>query len=129
MRTLLDLEELGLFSLTILLFARLDYVWWVYPLLLLTPDLGMIGYAFGPRLGAATYNLTHHKGLGAALYALGLIAPGQPLAVTGLIVIGHSSLDRVFGYGLKHLDDFHHTHLGWIGRRRAATNEASTAPR
>jgi hypothetical protein len=29
---------------------------------------------------------------------------------------GHSSLDRVFGYGLKHEDAFQNTHLGRIGR-------------
>ncbi|WP_206365138.1 DUF4260 family protein [Sphingobacterium corticibacterium] len=23
-------------------------------------------------------------------------------------------MDRIFGYGLKYLDDFKHTHLGWI---------------
>ena len=31
-------------------------------------------------------------------------------------LLGHSSFDRVFGYGLKHEDAFQHTHLGRIGR-------------
>ena len=29
---------------------------------------------------------------------------------------GHSSFDRVLGYGLKHEDAFQNTHLGRIGR-------------
>jgi hypothetical protein len=31
-------------------------------------------------------------------------------------LLGHSSFDRVLGYGLKYDDDFKHTHLGWIGK-------------
>ena len=31
-------------------------------------------------------------------------------------LFGHSSFDRVFGYGLKHENAFQNTHLGRIGR-------------
>ncbi|MBV6397568.1 MAG: hypothetical protein HFACDABA_03182 [Anaerolineales bacterium] len=31
-------------------------------------------------------------------------------------LFGHSSFDRVLGYGLKHEDAFQNTHLGRIGR-------------
>ena len=31
-------------------------------------------------------------------------------------LFGHSSFDRVMGYGLKHEDSFQNTHLGGIGR-------------
>ncbi|MEW6083560.1 MAG: DUF4260 family protein [Chloroflexota bacterium] len=34
-------------------------------------------------------------------------------------LLGHSSLDRVFGYGLKHKDAFQNTHLGRIGNQDA----------
>jgi hypothetical protein len=40
----------------------------------------------------------------------------MPLALAGVIMLGHSSFDRVLGYGLKYGDSFRHTHLGWIGR-------------
>lgn len=120
MDRLIKLEELGLFLLSILLFTQLDYAWWVYAALFLAPDLGMLGYLFGPAVGAGTYNLTHHKGLAVALYAIGVLVPLPALALAGIIMIGHSSLDRVLGYGLKHADSFQHTHLGWIGGRRAS---------
>jgi hypothetical protein len=43
---------------------------------------------------------------------------GQPvLLLAAAILLGHSSLDRAVGYGLKHADNFQHTHLGWIGQR------------
>jgi hypothetical protein len=117
-RRLIKLEELGLFLLSVFLFSQLEFPWWVYPALLLTPDLGMIGYVFGPAVGAATYNTTHHQGLAALLYIVGIAFGFPGVALAGLIVLGHSSLDRVLGYGLKYSDSFRHTHLGWIGRER-----------
>jgi len=33
------------------------------------------------------------------------------------VLYGHSSFDRLCGYGLKYVDDFKHTHLGWIGKK------------
>jgi hypothetical protein len=38
-------------------------------------------------------------------------------------MLGHSSADRILGYGLKYSDSFHHTHLGWIGRARVAAGD------
>ena len=116
MNTLLKLEELALFGFSIWLFAGTGFAWWVYPALLLAPDLGAIGYVASPQVGAVTYNLLHHKAVAVALVlaGAGLSQPGVLLA--GAIVLGHSSLDRVFGYGLKYPDAFRHTHVGWIGR-------------
>lgn len=116
MRNLLKTEELGLFLLSIFLFSQLPFAWWTYPLLLLAPDLGMIGYFLGPRVGSMTYNTTHHKGLAALFYIVGAANSAPGLALVGVIMLGHSSLDRVLGYGLKYADSFNHTHLGWIGR-------------
>jgi len=120
MKTLLRLEELALFLLALYLFTELDYAWWVFPLLLLTPDLGALGYLGGSRIGAATYNFTHHKGLAVAAYLAGALLGSQILQLVGVIMLAHSSLDRVFGYGLKYPDSFDHTHLGFIGKTAKA---------
>jgi hypothetical protein len=116
MKNLIRLEELFFFLFSIFLFRTLDYAWWWYPVLLLAPDAGMIGYLVNPRVGALTYNLTHHKAIALTAYILGALTGSQLLQLVGVIVLGHSSLDRVLGYGLKHLDSFQHTHLGWLGR-------------
>lgn len=120
MKNLLKGENLGLFLLSLLLFSQLHFAWWVYPVLILAPDLGAIGYLRSPMVGSFTYNLTHHKGLASLLYIAGMLYSVDGLALAGVIMIGHSSIDRVFGYGLKFSDSFQHTHLGWIGRQRAA---------
>jgi hypothetical protein len=116
MKNLLKLEELSLLGLSLFLFSGLDYGWGWYALLFLTPDLSMVGYLANPRLGAWTYNLIHHKGLAVALYVLGSLSSIPWLMFAGTLLLGHSSFDRVFGYGLKHEDAFQNTHLGRIGR-------------
>jgi hypothetical protein len=116
MKTLLKLEELFMFGITIFLFSKMDFAWWWYPALLFTPDLSMLGYLINTKIGAATYNFIHHKALGISVYVLGTILASQPLQLAGLILFGHSSMDRVLGYGLKYADSFQHTHLGMIGK-------------
>jgi len=116
MKTLLKLEELFLLGLSLFLFSGLDYSWAWYALLFLTPDLSMIGYLWNPRFGSWTYNLIHHKGLSVALYLLGYLLSVPWLMFAGTLLLGHSSFDRIFGYGLKYPDAFQNTHLGVIGK-------------
>lgn len=115
MKNLLRIEEFLLFGLALFLFSQLEYGWGTYALLFLAPDLSMIGYFLNPRSGAWTYNLIHHKGLAVVLYVLGSLLSVPWLMFAGTVLLGHSSLDRVFGYGLKHEDAFQHTHLGSLG--------------
>ena len=116
MRNLIKLEEFFLFLLSIFLFTQLNYAWWWYALLFMAPDLGMIGYLISPRVGAMTYNLLHHKAIAVTLFLIGAWLSIPPMQLAGVIILGHSSADRVLGYGLKYPDAFQHTHLGWIGR-------------
>ncbi|MEE9216609.1 MAG: DUF4260 domain-containing protein [Anaerolineales bacterium] len=130
MKNLIKLEELALFLLAVYLFAQLEYAWWLLLILFLAPDLGALGYFGGPRIGATTYDLTHHKGIAVAFYLLGALGGIQILQLVGVIMLAHSSLDRVFGYGLKYSDSFDHTHLGYIGktaREMAAKGAEHTA--
>jgi len=119
MKLVLKLEEVTMFAFSIFLFSRLDYAWWLYPLLLLTPDLSMLGYLGGTALGAWTYNLVHHKALSLGILITGMALANQPLQLAGVILFGHSSMDRIWDYGLKYPDSFQHTHLGMIGKAEA----------
>jgi len=84
-------------------------------LLLLTPDIGMIGYLVNSKIGSITYNILHFLGLGILFYIVGLYIDSQIIELLGLIIIGHIGMDRFFGFGLKYPDSFKHTHLGNIG--------------
>jgi hypothetical protein len=94
--------------------------WWLWVLLFFAPDLGMLGYLAGPRVGAAIYNALHLYGAGLAVAALGLLGLG-PTAVTGfgLLWVAHVGFDRMLGYGLRASTGFKDTHLGRIGRPQA----------
>jgi MFS family permease len=115
MKNVIKLEELFFVVFAIFLFADLDYSWWWFPVLLFAPDLSMIGYAAGPVVGAYIYNFVHHRAIAVSLYVIGALLGYQLLQLIGIIVLAHSSLDRVFGYGLKHTDAFESTHLGRVG--------------
>jgi hypothetical protein len=116
MKRLIQLEELAMFVLTIYLFGRLSFAWW-YPALILLPDISMMGYLFGNKTGAIIYNIVHHKAIAIAIYVAGVYAQNEGLQLTGLILFGHSSMDRMSGYGLKTFEGFKYTHLGKIGRK------------
>ena len=115
MKKVLQREELIQFIGSMYAFSLLDFAWWWYPALILTPDIGMIGYAVNTKIGAFTYNLFHHKGVAIVFLVLGLYSMNQIVLLTGIILFGHASMDRIFGYGLKYTDSFKHTHLGQIG--------------
>lgn len=117
MDLLLKLEQAGQFILSILLFNQLNFAWWVFPACILLPDISMIGYLFGNKAGAYSYNFFHHKLFAVIVIALGFWLDNSILSLAGVILFGHSAMDRFFGYGLKFTDGFKHTHLGGIGAK------------
>jgi hypothetical protein len=130
MKNLLKMEELAELLLALVVFSRLPYAWWVLPAAFLLPDLSMLGYLAGPRIGAFSYNFAHHKALAVAAGAAGLLL-GQPvLLLAGTVLWFHITLDRLLGYGLKYATGFKDTHLGRVGASPAKvqTNICNTQP-
>lgn len=112
MKATLKLEELAMFGLGIVAFNQLDFAWWWFLVLILTPDIGMLGYLVNSKIGALTYNVFHHKGLAVLVYFMGLYFANDILQLMGVILFSHASLDRIFGYGLKYQTSFNDSHLG-----------------
>ena len=115
MKTILRFEELGMLCLAIFLFLQTGFSGWWFLAFILLPDIGMLGYAVNSNIGSITYNLCHHKAVAVGVYILGHILVLPSFELVGLILFGHASLDRIFGYGLKYAGSFKHTHLGTIG--------------
>lgn len=124
MKAILKMEEFAQFAACIGTLVMHDVPWWAYLLLALGPDIGFVGYLAGPRTGAITYNLFHHKGIALLVAALGAFGWLHGALVAGVILYGHSCMDRMLGYGLKFGDSFQHTHLGWIGKAAPPGKEA-----
>lgn len=119
MEKLLKLEMLGLLLLSVWLWQMvgmdgLGFAWWWYLVWFLVPDVGMIGYGVNTKVGAWTYNMTHHLGIAIGGILVGALLALPLIQIAGIIMLGHSAFDRVLGYGLKHPDTFKHTHLGCL---------------
>lgn len=117
-RRWLRLEGVAILALALLLYARIGGTWKTFVIVFLLPDLSILGYLLGPRLGAGIYNLAHSY-VGplltfAASVDFGLGDPGP----VSLVWLAHISLDRALGLGLKYPTSFRDTHLGHIGRPR-----------
>ncbi|WP_163393230.1 DUF4260 domain-containing protein [Flavobacterium limi] len=116
MNIIVKLEETALFILGIYLFRFLSFEWWWFFVLILAPDLSMLGYILGNKSGAFFYNVFHHKGFAVLCYILGSYFISEDLQLAGIILFSHSAMDRIFGYGLKYEKGFRYTHLGEIGK-------------
>lgn len=115
-RLLLRVEGIVLLAASLAAYAQFGAGWGAFALWFFVPDLSMLGYLAGPRIGALAYNAGHSYVGPVALLAFGVLA-AQPWAVAGaLIWLAHIGFDRALGYGLKYAAGFAHTHLGRIGR-------------
>jgi hypothetical protein len=109
------LEGLVLFLAGVYAWLALGGSWWLFLLLLFTPDISVLGYLRNARVGAAIYNLVHNYLLPALSLALGIGFNLPGLTFAGILVLAHIGLDRTLGYGLKLSSSFQDTHLGRIG--------------
>jgi hypothetical protein len=119
-RNLLCLEGLSVLSAGLVAYHMLAGPWTLFLVLFLIPDLSMLGYLAGPRIGAAAYNAVHTYAAPALLagaMSLGLLTPHWGLC---LIWASHIGFDRALGYGLKFSSAFRDTHLGKLGPANAS---------
>jgi len=117
-RVFLRIEGAVLLAVSLFMYYRYGRSWWWFALLLLAPDLGMLGYVANTRIGAATYNVFHTYFFPAALLIAGIATDSPMVYSIALIWFAHIGMDRALGYGLKYRDGFKHTHLGMIGQAK-----------
>lgn len=97
---------------------------WLLVVLALAPDLSMIGYLAGPRVGSLSYNVMHTYTLPIALGALGYWTDVRIATLVALIWAAHIGADRLAGYGLKFDTGFNDTHLSTQPARVSAFMES-----
>ena len=119
-KRLLRLEGLALFAAALALYAKIGASWKLFAILFLVPDLAMLFYFAGPRIGSMAYNSTHTTLGPIATLAAGYFLNAPIALAVGLIWIAHVGIDRALGYGLKYATRFGDTHLGFIGRQARA---------
>ncbi|WP_103069514.1 DUF4260 domain-containing protein [Aquimarina sediminis] len=117
MKTILQLEEIAMLGLGVCTFSVLSYPWWLFLVLFMLPDIGILGYIINTKVGTLSYNLFHHKGVAILIYGFGFYMSTEALQLVGVILFSHAAFDRVLRYGLKYEKGFKFTHLGVIGER------------
>lgn len=118
MKTLIKIEELFMWCIATVALYEFNAAWWWYFLLLLGPDISMLGYWMNDKKGAKIYNLFHHKGIAILFFIVGFYFYIDFVKLVGIILFGHASMDRLFGFGLKYHQGFNYTHLGIIGKHK-----------
>jgi len=105
------LEGVFVFGAALALYLHLGYGWVPLIVLALAPDLSMLGYLGGDRIGALSYDVAHAY-VGPLLLASVGVLGGIDLAVQLALIWGaHIGADRALGYGLKYPTGFKQTHL------------------
>ena len=94
---LLRLEGLALGLVCIWLYRSIHAPWWYFAVLFLAPDISMLGYMAGPRVGAIAYNIVHTWVAPAVLFVIGWWGAGMLTLVQLLIgIVGFSPrLDKL----------------------------------
>jgi hypothetical protein len=108
---LLRAEGGMVFGASLLLYGELRANWVLFVVLVLAPDLSMLGYLLGLRFGTALYNLVHALVVPLLLIALSIFYQQFWLLPYGLIWTAHIGLDRLLGFGLKYPTRFSDTHF------------------
>lgn len=113
---LLKLEWAAAALASLIAYRWLGGGWGLFAILVLAPDLSMLGYLSGPRAGAVAYNIVHTVLGPAAAAVFGLVLDDMLLQQVAAVWMFHIGFDRMLGYGLKLPTAFRDTHLGRIGR-------------
>jgi hypothetical protein len=115
-KAILRLEGAAMLACASAAYSQVGQGWRLFALLFLVPDLSMLGYLAGRRIGAVSYNIGHSYLLPVSLGGLGLLLSQHLIVALSLIWIAHIGFDRMLGYGLKYPTAFGHTHLGVVGK-------------
>ena len=110
-KKLIRLEDIVIAAAAITFYFVSGYSWLAFALLLLVPDVSMVGYAMGNKVGAAFYNAAHTYLIPMLILFAGLIFDAQWPTMIGLIWTAHIGIDRTMGYGLKYETGFKDTHV------------------
>jgi len=108
---LLRLEGVLLFVVSVAAYWQLGGNWTLFALLILVPDLFMLGYLLNVRIGAVIYNIGHTLAVPLVAGAAAVMTRSDALLPFVFIWSAHIAMDRMLGYGLKYPTYFRDTHL------------------
>ncbi|SET18837.1 protein of unknown function [Salinibacillus kushneri] len=113
-KILLHTEGFAVLALSVYFYEYSQFSWVLFFILLLAPDISMLGYLLNNKVGAILYNLFHTYSLSIGFIICGIVLFNSTLLAIGLIWSAHIGMDRMIGYGLKYPAEFKDTHLNRV---------------
>ena len=110
-RFLLRLEGAVTLGTALVAYWALDGSWVVFGLGFLLPDVALLGFLTGNRMGTVLYNLAHTYLFPLSLGGLAMLSASHPAGLAALIWVAHLGFDRMLGFGLKYEVSRKETHL------------------
>ncbi|HSA84291.1 MAG TPA: DUF4260 domain-containing protein [Patescibacteria group bacterium] len=110
-KKILYIEGAAVFIASLYFYHQTGGNWIMFALLILLPDLSILGYLKNKKIGAFIYNLIHNYILAPLIILIGLYIDQILLVHLGLILTSHVGMDRMLGLGLKYSNKFKNTHL------------------
>ena len=99
------------FAISFYIYMLLDFPIWLFFVLLLVPDITMIGYVINKEIGAVVYNFGHSLISPLVILLSYFYFSKDYLLMISIIWIAHIFMDRLLGFGLKYGDSFNKTHI------------------
>ncbi|UOQ49642.1 DUF4260 domain-containing protein [Gracilibacillus caseinilyticus] len=113
-KIILHIEGFAILALSLYFYGYSQLSWVLFLILLLVPDISMLGYLYNNKVGAMLYNLFHTYSLSIGVVICGLILSNQTILAVGLIWSAHIGMDRMIGYGLKYPTEFKDNHFNRV---------------
>lgn len=111
---LLHAEGLAVLLLSIYFYQYNQFSWLLFFILLLAPDISMLGYLFNNKIGMIVYNIFHTYITTLIVIFCGSVFSIPVILAIGIIWSAHIGMDRMFGFGLKYSTGFNDNHLNRI---------------
>jgi hypothetical protein len=114
-RIFAHVNGLALFVGSIVAYGIFSGDWLAFIILLLVPDVSMIGYMLNTTIGAWLYNIVHSYALAIVAMMIGYAIGVDAVISIGLILMAHVGMDQAVGYGYKYAEEeFSDTHFNRI---------------
>lgn len=110
-RVILHLEGAAVMAVAIAAYVSLGGGLWFFLATILVPDVSLLGYLVGKRVGALVYDAVHNYVAPLALAGLASALGWHLGLLIAAVWVAHVGMDRLAGYGLKYESGFRSTHL------------------
>ena len=113
-KLLLHREGFVVFVVACVVYGRSGDSWGKFAILFLVPDLFMLGYVFGRKIGARVYNVGHTYAAPFLFWLMACLLHRPSGLALALIWAAHIGFDHLLGHGLKYESELKKTHLNRV---------------